>query len=193
MYRPVFWTLWERERVGWFGIMALKHVYYHMWDRFPVQVRCMIQDARGWCTGMTQRDGMGREEGGGFRMGNTCTPVVDSCWCMAKPIQYCKVIMLQEGIRGQTHWNHAHRKLVNLITLGPQPSLTQWNQAMPAGQSKTGGSWWKGLTERGPLEKGMASHFSILALRTPWTVWKSKKIWHLISRCPICYWRSVEK
>ena len=26
---------------------------------------------------MTQRDGMGREVGGGFRMGNTCTPVVD--------------------------------------------------------------------------------------------------------------------
>ena len=24
-----------------------------------------------------QRDGMGREEGGGFRMGNTCIPVVD--------------------------------------------------------------------------------------------------------------------
>ena len=22
---------------------------------------------------------------------NTCTPVVDACWCMAKPIQYCKV------------------------------------------------------------------------------------------------------
>ena len=20
-----------------------------------------------------------------------CTPVADSCWCMAKPIQYCKV------------------------------------------------------------------------------------------------------
>ena len=27
-------------------------------------------DAWGWCTGTTQRDGMGREEGGGFRMGN---------------------------------------------------------------------------------------------------------------------------
>ena len=26
-----------------------------------------------------QRDGTGREEGGGFRMGNTCIPVVDSC------------------------------------------------------------------------------------------------------------------
>ena len=27
---------------------------------------------------MTQRDGIGREVGGGFRMGNTCTPMVDS-------------------------------------------------------------------------------------------------------------------
>ena len=78
-----------------FGRMALKHVYYHMWNGLPVQVRCMRQGARGWCTGMTQRDGMGREVGGGFRMGNTCTPVVDSCQCMAKLLQYCKVISLQ--------------------------------------------------------------------------------------------------
>ena len=55
----------------------------------------MIQDAWGWCTGMTQRDGMGREVGGGFRMGNTCTPMADPCQCMAKPIQYCKIISLQ--------------------------------------------------------------------------------------------------
>ena len=40
---------------------------------------------------MTQRDGTGREEGGGFRMGNTCIPVADTCLYMAKPIQYCKV------------------------------------------------------------------------------------------------------
>ena len=39
----------------------------------------------GWCTGVTQRDDMGREVGGGFRMGNTCTPVADSCQYMAKP------------------------------------------------------------------------------------------------------------
>ena len=38
----------------------------------------IILDAWGWCTGTTQRDGMGREEGGGFRMGNTCIPVADS-------------------------------------------------------------------------------------------------------------------
>ena len=30
-------------------------------------------------TGMTQRDGMGREVGGGFRIGNMCTPMADSC------------------------------------------------------------------------------------------------------------------
>jgi len=41
------------------------------------------------------RDGMGREVGGGFRMGNTCTPMADSCPCMTKPLQYCKVISLQ--------------------------------------------------------------------------------------------------
>ena len=28
-------------------------------------------------------------------------------------------------------------------------------------------SWWKVLINHGPLDKGMANHFSILALRTP--------------------------
>ena len=40
--------------------------------------------AQGRCTGMTQRDGMRREEGGEFRMGNTCKSMADSCQCMAK-------------------------------------------------------------------------------------------------------------
>ena len=40
-------------------------------------------DREGW-----YGDGGGR----GFRMGNTCTPVADSGWYMAKPIQYCKVV-----------------------------------------------------------------------------------------------------
>ena len=40
--------------------------------------------AQGWCTGMTLRDGMGREVGGMVRMGNICTPMADSCECMAK-------------------------------------------------------------------------------------------------------------
>ena len=40
--------------------------------------------ARGWCTGKTQRDEIGREAGGGIGMGNTCKSMADSCHCMAK-------------------------------------------------------------------------------------------------------------
>ena len=44
----------------------------------------------------------------------------------------------------------------------------------------------------------MANHFTILALRTPWTVWKGKNTGHwkmncLGCRCPVCYgeeWRN---
>ena len=47
------------------------------------------------CLGLVHGDDPERcyGEGGGrgFKFGNTCTPVVDSCQCMAKPIQYCKV------------------------------------------------------------------------------------------------------
>ena len=33
---------------------------------------------------MTLTDGMGREVEQGFRIGNTCIPMTDSCQCMAK-------------------------------------------------------------------------------------------------------------
>ena len=39
------------------------------------------------CSGMVHCDdpeGWNGEVGGGFRMGNTCTPMADSCECMAK-------------------------------------------------------------------------------------------------------------
>ena len=41
------WTLWERERVGRFGRMILKHVKYHVRNELPVQVRYTILDAWG--------------------------------------------------------------------------------------------------------------------------------------------------
>ena len=70
---------------------GMKHVYYHVRIKSPVYVQCSLQHAWGWCTGMTQRDVVRREVGGGFMFGMACTPVVDSCQCMAKPIQYCKL------------------------------------------------------------------------------------------------------
>ena len=58
---------------------------------------CLMQDTA--CLGLVHGDDSercygeegGREGGGGFMFGNACTPVADSCQCMAKPIQYCKV------------------------------------------------------------------------------------------------------
>ena len=44
------------------------------------------------------------EVGAGFRMGNTCTPVVDACRCMAKPIQYCKVKKKKKKL---SHFNNS--------------------------------------------------------------------------------------
>ena len=41
------------------------------------------------------RNEMGREGEGGFRMGNTRTPMADSCQVWQKPLQYCKVMSLQ--------------------------------------------------------------------------------------------------
>ena len=92
----------------------------------------MIWDTWGWCTGMSQRDGMGREVGEGLRMGNTCTPVADSCWCMAKPIQYCKVISLPMKIN-----KFILKKEVTAISKNNALPLTQmlWDQFSSGAQS----------------------------------------------------------
>ena len=51
------------------------------------------------CSGLVHWDDPEGWDGEGgrrkFRTGNTCTPMADSCQCMAKPLQYCKVIPLQ--------------------------------------------------------------------------------------------------
>ena len=43
IYRTVFWTLWEKARVGCFERTALKHVYCLGWGGSPAQVGCMRQ------------------------------------------------------------------------------------------------------------------------------------------------------
>ena len=90
MYRTVFWTLGEGEGDG--GMIWENGIETRILScKKQIASLGSIQDAWGWCIGMTQRDDMERVVGGGFRIGNSCTPVVDSCQCMAKPIQYCKV------------------------------------------------------------------------------------------------------
>ena len=65
------------------------------------KISCMKRDASPvsmhdtGCLGLVHWDdpegGEGREEGGGFRMGNAGIPVADSFRYLAKLIQYCKV------------------------------------------------------------------------------------------------------
>ena len=68
MYRTVFWTLWERKG-GMIWENGIKTCVISYRNKSPVQIRCRIQEACGWCTGMTQRDGMGKEVGGGVQDG----------------------------------------------------------------------------------------------------------------------------
>ena len=51
--------------------------------------------AQGWCTGKTQRDGVGREVGGGSGWGTHVNPWLIHVNVQQKPLQYCKVISLQ--------------------------------------------------------------------------------------------------
>ena len=44
--------------------------------------------------------------------GNACTPIVDSCQCMAKPIQYCKVKKKKKKNAQTTKKNYIFEKLV---------------------------------------------------------------------------------
>ena len=52
--------------------------------------------AQGWCTGKTQRDGVGREAGEwGSGWGTDVNPWLTHVNVWQKPLQYCKVISLQ--------------------------------------------------------------------------------------------------
>ena len=104
---------------------------------------------------------MGREEEGGFRMGNTCIPVADSFWYMAKPIQYCK---LNKKTVSQTH-THTHTKEVNYLMARLSPchkrpqfqGLTsrKWEQTVPGTKDwlYLNQSWWYWSDHRWPISR----------------------------------------
>ena len=95
MYCTDFWTLWEKSRVGWSERIALKPVYYQVWNGSPVQVGCMRQVlracARGWPRGM----GWGGMWEGGSGWGTQVNPWLIHVNVWQKSLQYCKLISLQ--------------------------------------------------------------------------------------------------
>ena len=54
---PIHVAVWQKpsQYCKLFGGMALKHVQYHIRNELSVQVRCRIQEAWGWCTGMKNK------------------------------------------------------------------------------------------------------------------------------------------
>ena len=63
-------------------------------SRFDTGYRMLGAGALGWPREMI----WGERWEGGFRIGNSCTAVADSCQCMAKPLQYCKVKLKKKSI-----------------------------------------------------------------------------------------------
>ena len=90
-----FWTLWEKARVGWSERIALKHVYYQVWNRSPVQVGCMRQVLRAGALGRPRGMGWGGRWEGGSGWETHVNPWLTHVNVWQKPLQYCKVISLQ--------------------------------------------------------------------------------------------------
>ena len=107
MYRTDFWTLWKKARVGWSERIALKHVYYQVWNRPPVQVWCMRQVLRAGALGWPRGMGWGERWQGGSGWGTHVNPWLILVNILQKPLQYCKVISLQliKIIRGKKRKN----------------------------------------------------------------------------------------
>ena len=95
MYRPDFWTLWEKARVGSFKRTPLKHLYYLGWNRSPVQVGCMRQVLGAGALGRPRGIGWRGRWEGGSGWGAHVNPRLIHVNVWQKPLQYCKVISFQ--------------------------------------------------------------------------------------------------
>ena len=118
--------------------------------------------------------------------GNTALPINRKNWIkdllsMAPPIRARPSFLHSQSLpSGSFHQSlilihHRADRMKTKITEhysnrshGSQTCQIQLNyEPCHEGPPKTDGSWWRVLTKRGPLEKGMPKHFSILALRIP--------------------------
>ena len=129
--------------------------------------------ARGWCTGKTQRDWVEREMGGGSGWGIHVNPWWIHVNVWQKPLQYYKVISLQLiKINGKKNY------ICNNPTSKESHILRYWESGfqlifMVAQVVKNFPEMWENQVQslgwEDPLEKGMATHSSILTWEISWT------------------------
>ena len=87
--------VWEKARLGWSETTALKHAYYQVWNRLPVQVGCMRHVLRAGALGWPGGMGCGGRWEGGSGWETHINPWLIHVNVWQKPLQYCKVISLQ--------------------------------------------------------------------------------------------------
>ena len=73
----------------------MKHVYYQVRNRSPVQVGCMRRVLRNGALGRPRGMGWGRRQEGGSGWGTHVNPWLIHVNVWQKSLQYCKVISLQ--------------------------------------------------------------------------------------------------
>ena len=114
LFSTLVWKIWRVELVRGFTVSYLAELllvswcgrgrgWYDLgewhWNMYNIIYEMNRQsrfDAWYWMLGAgALRRPRGMVWGEGFRMGNMRISVAGSCWCMAKPIQYCNVINLQ--------------------------------------------------------------------------------------------------
>ena len=94
MYRTDFWTLGEGEG-GMIWENSIETCILSSVKQIASPGWMHETSAQGRCTRKTQRDGMGRELGGGSGWGGHVNPWLIHVNVWQKPLQYCKVISLQ--------------------------------------------------------------------------------------------------
>ena len=125
--------------------------------------------------------------------------------------QYLKVQLYNVPLnwRPQLSWIVSNFQIKNVTKSYVFIYITQWNYeptylnsvklwTMPCKATRDRCIMVKNSDKTWSTGGGMANHSSILAFRTPWTVWKGKRHdterWTpQIGRCSICYLERVEK
>ena len=77
---PPFPSPTESKRLFYTSVsLLLSHVQGYRYHLSKFHIYALVYFIGVFLSGLLQRDDMGRDVGGGFWTGNTCTPVADSC------------------------------------------------------------------------------------------------------------------